>query len=325
MVSPGKLNTLTALMDGSITAYEPSIDPESSEIGYPDAAQYLHESDGRAFEMLESLARRGILGKTFEEKTYICPDCRAEGIQYTTVCPDCGSAYAIGTELFEHLTCGHVAPRAEFETYPDEFVCPECEEALDSFENVGHEERYVCQDCESYFKTPEHGLWCRGCADIYVPDETIERVLCRYTLTDAGQQWVETQLAARESLAEMLTERGFNTDVNTVVQGKSGTEYPVQVFATDTLLNSRVVAAVHEHPDGDDATALREVATDIEARPILVTTLGTVSEQPAALADQGDIHILHARTEGSLIPDYEVTTDRRTHESLVQRLASAVK
>lgn len=238
MVSPGKLNTLTALMDGSITAYEPSIDPESSEIGYPDAAQYLHESDGRAFEMLESLARRGILGKTFEEKTYICPDCRAEGIQYTTVCPDCGSAYAIETELFEHSTCSYIAPRGEFETYPDEFICPDCEEAFDSFENVEREERYVCQDCESYFETPEHGLRCRGCADIYVPDETIERVLCRYTLTDAGQQWVETQLAARESLAEMLTERGFNTDVSTVIQGKSGTKYPVQVFATDTLLDT---------------------------------------------------------------------------------------
>jgi hypothetical protein len=123
----------------------------------------------------------------------------------------------------------------------------------------------------------------------------------------------------------MLTERGFNTDVSTVIQGESGTKYPVQVFATDTLLDNRVVAAVHEHPDANDATALDEVAADVEARPILVTTLGTVGEQPAALADRGDIHILHARTEGGLTPDYEVTADRRTHESLVQRIAFAIK
>lgn len=325
MVSSRKLTALTALTDGSTTAYEPSIAPDTGEVSYPEAAQHLHKGNDTAFETLESLARRDILGKTFEEKTYICPDCGTEEIQYTTACPGCGSAYAIETELFEHLECGHIAPRIEFETGHDEFVCPDCEAALDSFENVERRERYVCQDCESYFETPEHGLRCRECADIYVPDETIERVLCRYTLTDAGQQWVETQLVARESLVEMLTERGFDTRVNTTIQGESGTEHSVHVFATDTLLDSRVVAAVHEHPNIDDATALREVATDVNARPILVTTLGTVSEQPATLADRDDIHILHARAGGSLTHDYEVTADRRPNESVVQRIASTVK
>ncbi len=325
MVSPGKLTTLTALADGSPAEYEPSIASDTGEIRYPRAAQYLHENDSMAFEVLGSLARRGILNKIFEKKVYICPDCGKEEMQYTTTCSGCGSQYILQMEVFEHQDCGHVAPRTRFEIRPEEFVCPDCEASLDSFENVERKARYVCQDCGSYFETPEHGLQCQVCLDIHIPNETIEQVLYRYNLTDSGQQWIEAQLAARQSLVETLTERGFDTNVNTTVQSESGTNYPVHVFATDTLLDNRVVAAIHEHPDIDDATTLREVAADVEAQPILVTTLGSVGEQPAALADRGDIHILHAQSGEGLNHDYEVTDDPRPPESLVQQIASAIR
>lgn len=325
MVSPGKLTVLTALADGSVPEYEPTIDPDTGAVSYPEVTRQLHDGDPTAHETLESLSRREILSKTFEEKVYVCPGCSTEGMQYTTACPGCGSAYTIETELFEHMDCGHIAPRAEFETGPEEFVCPGCEATLDSLENVERGLRHVCQECDSYFETPEHGLRCRGCADIYVPSETVERVLCRYELTDSGRRWVETQISARESIVETLEERGFDASANTTVTGESGTDHPVHVYAEDVLLDSRIVAAIHERPEGDDAAALSEAATDLDARPIMVTTLGTVGESVARLAERNDMRILSAHTDGSLERDYEVTDDPRTTQSLVQRIASAVK
>ena len=326
MVSPGKLTALTALADGSTPEYEPTIDPDTGTVSYPEVARQLDDEDPTAFEALESLARRDILGKTFEEKVYVCPGCGAEGMQYTTACPGCGSGYTIETELFEHLECGHIAPRVEFEAGPDEFVCPGCEATVDdSGENIEHGVRHVCQECDSYFEQPEHGLRCRECTDIYVPSEGKERVLCRYSLTDSGQRWVETQLSARESVVELLTDRGFDASANTTVQGDSGTDHPVHVYGEDELLDSRIVVAIHERPDREDAAELRDVAADLDARPMMVTTLGSVATSVASLADRDDLRILSAQTDGTLEHDYEVTDDPRTTQSLVQRIASAVK
>ncbi len=324
MVSPGTLTVLTALADESVTEYEPSIDTDTGEVSYPEAETHLHESDPAAFETLESLARREVLDKTFQEKVYICPGCGTEGMQYTTACQSCGSAHTVETELFEHVVCGHIAPRDQFEVGSEEFVCPECNQQLDSLEDVERGMRHVCQDCESYFESPEHGLRCRECEDIYVPGDAIERVLCRYALTGEGERWVESQLAARESMVETLEARGFDASADTTIRVE-GAEHPVHVYAEDELLDSRIVAAVHERPTGEDATHLRDVATDVDARAILVTTLGSVGEEVVAVAEGADMRILSAETDGSLQNDYQVTDSPRPSQSLVQRIASAVK
>ena len=324
MVSPGTLSALTALADGTTAEYEPSIDTDTGDVSYPAAETHLNEGDPTAYDALESLARREVLDKTFEEKVYICPGCGAEGMQYTTACQGCGSAHTVETELFEHMECGHIAPREEFEVAPEEFVCPECEAELDSLESVERGMRHVCQDCESYFETPEHGLRCRDCADIYVPSDAIERVLCRYALTGDGERWVEAQLAARESMVEMLEDRGFDARANTTIRA-DGAEHPVHVYGEDALLDSRIVAAVHERPDNGAATHLRDVAADVNARPFLITTLGSVDEGVDALAEREDMRILSAEADGTLRNDYQVTDRPRTSQSLVQRIASAVK
>jgi transcription elongation factor Elf1 len=324
MVSPGTLTALSALADGSQAEYEPTIDTETGTVSYPDAAARLDADDPAAFETLEALAKRGILGRTFEEKVYLCPGCGGEGMTYTTACPTCGSAHTVETELFEHLPCGHIAAREEFEVGPEEFVCPDCEAHLDSLDAVESGLRHVCQDCGSYAEQPEHGLRCRDCDDIYAPSDATERVLCRYALTSEGTRWVEAQLAARESMVETLEERGFDARADTTVSTDRN-ERPVHVYGEDELLDSRVVAAVHERPEREAAAQLRDVAAAVDARPYLVTTLGSVESDVVSIAEDADMRILSADTDGTLSNDYQVAEGRRTSASLVQRIASAVK
>ncbi|WP_080504957.1 hypothetical protein [Halococcus saccharolyticus] len=99
----------------------------------------------------------------------------------------------------------------------------------------------------------------------------------------------------------------------------------MHVYGEDELLDSRIVVAIHERPDREDAADLRDVAADLDARPMMVTTLGSVATSVASLADRDDLRILSAQTDGTLERDYEVTDDPRTTQSLVQRIASAVK
>lgn len=324
MVSPGTLTALTALADGSQAEYEPTIDTETGGVSYPDAETRLDAGDPNAFELLESLAKRGVLGKTFEEKVYLCPGCGAEGMAYTTACPSCGSAHTVETELFEHLSCGHIAAREAFEVGPDEYVCPDCEAHLDSLDEIESGHRHVCQDCGSFPEQPEHGLRCRDCGDIYAPGDATERVLCRYALTDEGIRWVEAQIAARESMVETLEERGFDARANTTVNTDRG-DQPVHVYGEDELLDSRVVAAIHERPGREAASQLRDVAAAVDARPYLVTTLGSVEKDVVSIAEGADMRILSADTEGNLSNDYQITEGQRTSPSLVQRIASAVR
>jgi rubrerythrin len=324
MVSPGTLTALTALADGSTAEYEPSIDTDTGDVGYPAAERHLNDDDPGAYEVLESLAQRDILEKTFVEKVYVCPSCDAEGMQYTTACGGCGSAYTVETDLFEHLACGHIAPREEFEVGAEEYVCPGCEAELETLDEVERGTRHVCQDCGSYFETPEHALRCRECGEVFAPEDTIERVLCRYSLTDGGRQWVDAQLAARESVVEMLEERGFEAEADTTVHTDAG-DHPVHVYAEDILLDSRIVASIHERPVEADALHLRDVAAAVDARPFLITTLGSVGAGVESVAESADMRILSAETDGGLRNDYQVTENPRPSQSLMQRIASAVR
>lgn len=324
MVSPGTLTALTALADGSTAEYEPSIDTETGDVSYPAAERHLNDGDPGAYEVLESLAQREILEKAFVEKVYVCPSCDTEGMQYTTACGGCGSAYTIETELFEHLSCGHIAPREKFEVGPEEYVCPSCEAQLETLDEVERGTRYVCQDCGSYFESPEHGLRCRECGEVYAPGDAIERVLCRYSLSEGGHQWVDAQVAARESVVEMLEERGFEAEADTTVRTDAG-EQPVHVYAEDILLDSRIVAAIHERPTEADALHLKEIASAVDARPFLITTLGSVGSGVERVAESADMRILSAETDGGLRNDYQVSENPRPSQSLMQRIASAVR
>lgn len=328
MVSPGTLRLLTNLADGRVDEYVPRIDEESGSVSYPDAVEVLDASDGSPVEVLESLARRDVLAREFEEKIYRCSDCGAEGMAYTTACPACESPHTVETELLEHADCGCVEPRAAFETAGNygEYVCPGCEQALPSFDiDTRNHRRYVCRECGERAEDPAHRLRCRACSRVSEPSRAVERVCCRYSLDDFGEAWVETQLSVRESIADALREKGFDVTVDTTVTGPAGDQQPIHVLAEDDFLGDRVVASLGEWPDADDVSALRTAAQGIGARALLVTTSGSLSTDAAALAADSDVAVMRPREDGTLERDYEAGSEPSDRTTLLQRLTSAVK
>lgn len=324
MVSPGVLRLLVELADGTREEFMPQID-EEGRVSYPDVEQHLDRRDGTPFEMLESLAGRGVLYREFRDKAYVCPDCGTDGMRFMTICPDCGSPNTIEQELLEHVECGGVAPRDRFQTEDGEYVCPACDLSL----HPDHTERlnqHVCQTCGGRASDPVDALRCRECVSIYEPDETIEWVLYSYGFEQEGERWLETQLSARRSIEEMLSDRGFAVDVDTTITDdtEEGDEIPVHIDAEDDLLGDRVVAAVHERPTRDDAGRLRETAAMVNARSVLVTTSGTISEQAEEFARTHEIGLLSLQQNGSLKREYETSTNIQ-QPSVFERLTSSVR
>jgi hypothetical protein len=328
MVSPGTLRLLARLADERIEEYAPRIDDVTGAVSYPTAAETLDPSDDPPIEVLESLARRNVLVRAFEEKLYRCPGCGAEDVTYTTACSDCDSPHTVETELLEHADCGCVEPHAAFETEGEygEYVCPGCNKALPSFDiNTSSYRRYVCRDCDERAEQPVHRLRCRECLQVIEPRRAIERVCCRYSLDDAGETWVDAQLSAREAIVEALEAKGFDVTVDTTVTDPAGEERPVHVYADEELFGDRVVAAIHEWPDVDAVSALRTAAQGARARPLLVTTSGSIEREAASLATESDVALLALAEDGTLEHDHETGSKPTDRTTFFKRLTSAVR
>lgn len=318
MASPGEVRLLSDLADGAPEEYEPTID-ETGEVRYPTAAERCDPADGRAGAVLASLAERGLLERTFDTKVYVCPECSTEGMQYTTACPNCESTHVVEQEVIQHTECGHLAPPTRFEVSDGAYVCPECDATVNA-EEIERDQRYHCQNCESIAEVAEHRLWCRDCRSVHPPDDAVERALYRYALTSRGERWLESQLSARHATVDELEARQFETDVDaTVADG----DRSVHVFATDELLDRRIVADVHERLTEADVAALREVADVAEARPIIVVTAGAID--PRVEEAGADLTILTAREDGTLEREYDVVEEPHDERTFVQRIASAVE
>ncbi|MHC3436803.1 TackOD1 domain-containing metal-binding protein [Natrialbaceae archaeon A-gly3] len=325
MVSPGKLRAVQELKDGDREAFEPTID-ETGRVSYPFAEDHVDDRDGEPVEVLEALADRGVLASAFQHKVYVCPGCAAEGLQYSTGCPHCGSVHAIRERAAVHTACETTFEPDRREGQEDTpegkaegEYCPACDEDVPP-DDLEVDRRYRCQDCASWFDEPTHRLWCRECPRVYAPGDAHERALYRYPLTDAGIQWVTSQVAGRRSLAETLEARGYETRVDTSVRAPAGETVPVHVYAEDDLLDDRIVADVHSRPTTGDVRRLLEAAGD-RARPIIALTDGEVDERVAGLVDAEDVTVVSATEEG-FAREYAVTDGPEESTQLLDRLGS---
>lgn len=334
MVSPGKLRALSELQSEDRDAFDPSI-AETGAVTYPSVERHLDERDGAPLDFLESMVDRGVLSSEFQHKVYVCPNCSAEGMQYATGCSNCGSIHATRESTLVHPVCGgalgsdghddteHPTDEADARANPqDTLYCSDCKEEV-TLDDLEHDSRYRCHDCDSWADSPTHRLWCRDCRRTYPPEDTREQPLYRYPLTSVGEQWITEQLDGRRSLAATLEARGYETIVDTTVPTASDDERSVHVYANDGLFDDRIVAGVHDSPTPDDVNRLVETAEANDARPIHLLTNGSVDERVAELFDEGDVTVVSA-ADGDLSSEYGV--DEHSHEErrLVDRLGSLI-
>lgn len=320
MVSPGTLRVLAELRESDRNVIEPTV-AKTGAVTYPFVEQHLDDRDGDPEAFLEAMTDRELLRPAFEYKVYICPDCAGEGMQYSSGCPSCGSVHATREPVIVHATCGGTLESDSFED-GDDATCPGCSEDVTEAD-LERQRRYRCHDCGSSFDDPTHRLWCRDCDGIYPPAETHEEPLYHYHLTAAGEEWTAAQLEGRRSLADAFDARRYETSVDATITTADG-EVPVHVYAEDGLLEDCIVADVHESPTEDDVSRLCEAAREVDARPVVLATDGTVDERVADLIDAEGVTVLSERND-ELTSEYEIIEGPREPNSLLDRFVSALE
>ena len=290
MITPGSLGLLEAMADGPIADLEPAFDDRTGVIEYPDAATYLPRNES-IVRTLDSLADRGLFEREFRAKVHRCPDCELTELHYETVCPSCASPETVKETVLEHTEGGHATPRGRL---LDEESCPRCEASAEDVasehETVG--ERCRCGSCGWRFRKPGGRLRCRRCSRVTDPSHAPETVCYRYRFDESSRDWLYTALAARGAVGDVLRRRGFETARDETVVGASGTEYLLDLYATDDERGLAVIAAVAETPTADEVIDLHSTSIDADAYPIVIVTGEAPDDAVSDLAECLDVGLL---------------------------------
>lgn len=324
MSSPGELRLLSKLIEGSIERFEPTV-TDKGRVEYREVQGLLTRRDGTSREALNTLAERGLLTQDYTTKTYVCPSCQTDGMQYITACPSCGATNTIRTTFFEHESCGYMDESKAFEIEDDAdiYYCPNCEDEVDA-SVIAITQKHLCKGCSEPFESPNHRLWCLDCLHLCSPRKATEQTLYQYELTEEGENWYEVQTSARTLLADELTTRGFDVHVDTNVQAGENESYPVHVLAEDDLLNQRIVADIHSTVDSDKLNYISTAARAVQTQPLLLAIDDRLSDDMLQIANKQGVVMLWIDRDGSIRRYESLSDDHRSGANIIDRLSSAV-
>ncbi len=146
---------------------------------------------------LSSLTEKSLLVAEETGTAISCPQCNSFAYSFSLKCPDCGDGSMRKGEALEHMTCGHIGFRSEFEQANKELSCPKCRKAL---KMVGVDYRkvemwYKCSR-DHLFNAPKIAFRCNTCGKEFSLDEAPFQPLHQYILSESGAEALRLSLLA---------------------------------------------------------------------------------------------------------------------------------
>jgi hypothetical protein len=227
------IKLIAEMLAGRITNIKPQYD-FSTELGYvyPAVEQTINVKGKEAVEIMESLAAKGVVKKSFFDRLIHCPRCQSVNLRPSSHCPKCSSGHIARGRILEHFACKYVGVEDEF-TERGRYVCPRCKMEL---RTLGADYRsqgvlYKCRDCSEIFTVPFLKWRCLKCSSLINEDEVGEMVIYAYTFDEAKRNWLEFELQPKVRFVEFLKQHGYKVTENAKVQGRSGAEHYVDILA----------------------------------------------------------------------------------------------
>jgi hypothetical protein len=236
------------MLGGRISTVKPQYD-FTTELGftYPavEQAANLKGKDGLA--IMESLAARDIVAKSFFDRLIRCPRCHGVNLRPSSHCPKCGSGHVIRGRILEHFACKYIGVEEEF-TAKGKYVCPRCRMEL---RTIGADYRsqgvlYKCHDCSEVFNVPFIKWRCLKCSSLVTEDEVGEVIIYAYSFDESKRNWLEFELQPKVRFVEFLKQHGYKVTENATVKGRSGAEHSLDILATrdDGVLTHTVAIGI---------------------------------------------------------------------------------
>lgn len=245
---PAARKLVAEMLGGRISTVKPQYD-FTTELGYTypavEQATNLKGKDGQA--IMESLAARDIVAKSFFDRLIRCPRCHGVNLRPSSHCPKCGSGHVIRGRILEHFACKYIGVEDEF-TAKGKYVCPRCRMEL---RTIGADYRsqgvlYKCHDCSEVFNVPFIKWRCLKCSSLVTEDEVGEIVIYSYSFDESKRNWLEFELQPKLRFVEFLKQHGYKVTENATVKGRSGAEHSLDILATrdDGVLTHTVAIGI---------------------------------------------------------------------------------
>lgn len=149
---------------------------------------------------LMKMAEKGLLKKEPTRSHISCPTCNSLSISVNLKCPDCGSKLMESGDALEHMTCGYVAFRSEFERGDATFVCPKCNKEL---RMIGVDYRristwYKCS-YEHFFAAPTITFLCKKCGKEFSLDQASLKPLYEFQVSEKEKETLRLSILSSEA------------------------------------------------------------------------------------------------------------------------------
>jgi hypothetical protein len=228
------IKLIVEMLAGRIINIKPQYD-FTTELGftYPAVEQTLNIKSKEAVAIMESLAAKGVVNKSFFDRFFHCRRCQSVNLRPSTHCPKCGSGHIVRGRILEHFACKYVGVEDEFAA-KGKYVCPRCKMEL---RTVGADYRsqgvlYKCRDCSEIFNVPFLKWRCLKCSSLANEDEVGEVVIYAYSFDESKRNWLEFELQPKVRFVELLRQHGYKVTENARVQGRSGAQHYIDILAT---------------------------------------------------------------------------------------------
>lgn len=252
--SPRLQRLYEELLERDIASIKPVFDLKS-KLGhrYPEVDNILETSSEETVRVLESLANEGVLDRSFYDRLLTCPKCGSLSIRISTHCSKCDSANILKTVMLLHEMCGYIGPEEMYKTAGG-LVCPKCREDVVF---VGPEQAppkvsnsygrrmpialntlslystlYRCNECNELFDKTVERWHCLNCQGRFAKDDVGEVVIYSYKLNQEASHRLRMELRPRRQLQQFLRKQGYTVESPARIQGKSGVEHEIDVYAT---------------------------------------------------------------------------------------------
>ncbi len=228
------IKLMAEMLAGRIVDIKPQFD-FTTELGfiYPVVEQTLNVKGKEAVAIMESLATKGIVNKSFFDRLLRCRRCQSINLRPSIHCPKCSSGDIVRGRILEHFACKYVGVEDEFAA-KGRYICPRCKMEL---RTLGADYRsqgvlYKCRDCSEIFSVPFLKWRCLKCSSLANEDEVDELVIYAYSFNEAKKNWLEFELQPKVRFVEFLKQHGYKVTENAKVQGRSGAEHCMDILAT---------------------------------------------------------------------------------------------
>lgn len=266
---------LSKLIKKGITEIKPALSRDGMH--YPEAEEVLNLTSGQVNNILQKLTKKRLLETRFIDRVITCPSCSSPEVHNKYSCPKCNSYHVEYTHLLEHMKCGYIGAKTEFEK-ESIFMCPKCKTHLREddvqYRVIGN--CFECEKCNYRFDKPDNLHICQKCGRSFnYQDAKYNRVVAyiipKKTIDDLGKD--QTIL---ENLREIFGNSRFKVKLNAQIMGASGVQHHFDLLAERGQVS--IVIDVSASGSKNDMISLLGKKVDINPTEAIIVDLSKSDE-----------------------------------------------